>query len=387
MRAHAIHVAWAEAAAVRSARRDVRAVFWICAGFLVYSYIGYPALMWVISRVRKLPLKRAEAFPTVSIIIAARNEQAALPAKLANLRNLEYPRDRLQVVIVSDGSSDGTASILRENEFVLPVILPDRVGKSAALNEAVKRADGEVLVFLDVRQRVEAGAIRELVACFEGGDVGAVSGELMLEGAGGEPGGLGIYWKLEKAVRRLESASGSTVGVTGAIYAMRRELFRELPAGTILDDVMIPMDVVRQGKRVVFQPTAIAHDTISDQKGREFWRKVRTLTGNYQLIYLRPWTIGLSNPILFRFVSHKLIRLLCPILLIGTLVASALSGGALYWTAFGVQVMSYVLALLGSVSPLARHFRPVAITATFVMLNAAAALALYNFVTRRKAVW
>jgi cellulose synthase/poly-beta-1,6-N-acetylglucosamine synthase-like glycosyltransferase len=198
---------------------------------------------------------------------------------------------------------------------------------------------------------------------------------------------VGLYWKIEKTVRRLESASGSVVGVTGAIYAMRRELWTDLPPGTILDDVYVPMNVARRGLRVVFEPAAIARDRVFAQKGKEFSRKVRTLTGNYQLVQLAPWLLTPANPLLFRFVCHKLLRLAVPFLLLGMLVASLLAGGPFYGTLFCAQVLLYGLAVLGQVSPAIQRLKPVSIAHTFVMLNVAAAMAFYNFVVGRDKVW
>jgi len=211
----------------------------------------------------------------------------------------------------------------------------------------------------------------------------------LLENAPVEPSSnaLGIYWKIEKTVRKLESASGSVVGVTGAIYAIRREHYIEIPRGTILDDVFVPMNVARNGKRVVFQPSAIARDRLFSEKGKEFSRKVRTLTGNYQLLRLAPWLLSPANPLLFRFVSHKLLRLLVPLLLILMLLASAMARGPFYTAIFWLQTLFYVLAILGSLSPSTKRFKPVAVANTFLMLNAAAALAFYNFVAGRNRVW
>ena len=236
---------------------------------------------------------------------------------------------------------------------------------------------------------MDTNAVSELVACFADPDVGAVSGELLLETAPGLPSAnaLGIYWKIEKAVRKLESASGSVVGVTGAIYAIRRELYTEIPRGTILDDVFVPMNVARMGKRVVFQASAIARDRLFSEKGKEFSRKVRTLTGNYQLLRLAPWLLSPANPLLFRFISHKLLRLAVPLLLILMLVASAIARGPVYRAVFGLQILFYVLAAFGTLSPSTKKFKPIAIANTFVMLNAAAALAFYNFVAGRNTVW
>jgi biofilm PGA synthesis N-glycosyltransferase PgaC len=368
----------------------MKLLFWLCLALVGYAYFGYAICLWMQVRLHRRPILQGPIAPDVSIIIAARNEEANLPAKLANLRLLDYPQDRLQIVIASDGSTDRTANILREHASrIFPVILDRPNGKAFALNEAVKHATGEILVFQDVRQFVELDAVSKLVSCFADSDVGAVSGELLLEAnsRATSSDGLGLYWKIEKTVRKLESESGSVVGVTGAIYAIRRELYTEIPTGTILDDVFVPMHVARMGKRVIFQPLAIAHDQLFSEKGKEFSRKVRTLTGNYQLLRLAPWLLSPANPLLFRFISHKLLRLLVPLLLILMLVASGSSRGPFYPAVFWLQILFYVLAAFGALSPSTKKFKPVAIANTFVMLNAAAALAFYNFVAGRNRVW
>jgi cellulose synthase/poly-beta-1,6-N-acetylglucosamine synthase-like glycosyltransferase len=364
--------------------------FWLCLILVGYAYFGYPVYLWLLARLRQRPIHRGPFLPSVSIIIAARNEAANLPAKIENLSLTNYPRELLQIIIASDGSCDRTAEILRQHSStVLPVILDRSNGKASALNEAVRRATGEILVFQDARQSLEPDAITELVSCLADPGVGAVSGELLLEPARNDasPDGLGIYWKIEKAVRKLESASGSVVGVTGAIYAIRRELYAEIPAGTILDDVFVPMRVVKAGKRVVFQPSAIARDQLFSQKGKEFSRKVRTLTGNYQLLRLEPWLLSPGNPLLFRFICHKLLRLAVPLFLALMLLASAMANGVFYRAAFLVQIIFYVVAAFGAIKPSTKAFKPIAIAHTFVLLNAAAVFAFYSFVAARKRVW
>ncbi len=364
--------------------------FWLCLALVAYAYFGYALWLALYVRLSPRPFATHAATPTVSIIIAARNEQANLAAKIQNLRTLNYPSDNLQVVIASDGSTDSTPDLLRQNQpFILPVLLDQSQGKASALNAAVAASTGSILVFLDARQSVDSNAVAELVSCFADPSIGAVSGELLLADATGNVAStaLGIYWKIEKIVRKLESASGSVVGVTGAIYAIRRELYTPIPPSTILDDLFVPMYVARTGHRVVFHPAAIARDQLFSEKGKEFSRKVRTLTGNYQLLRLAPWLLTPANPLLFRFVSHKLLRLLVPALLILMLVASALAGGIFCKTVFLLQIIFYLLAVFGTLRPSLTRFKPIAIANTFVMLNTAAALAFYNFVMGRKRVW
>jgi len=368
----------------------VKLVFWVSLALAAYATFGYAIWLWLEALFHRRPALRGAIAPSVSILIAAHNEEANLPAKFENLRRLRYPIERLQIVVASDGSTDRTAEILREQgDTIVPVILEEPHGKADALNEAVRRATGEILFFQDARQAVDPDALEELVSCFADAGVGAVSGELLLETPDGKqsPEGLGIYWTMEKAVRKLESETGSVVGVTGAIYAMRRELYTEMPRETILDDVWVPMHVARMGKRVVFQPSAIARDRIFSQKEKEFKRKVRTLTGNYQLLRLAPWMLTPANPLLFRLVSHKLLRLVLPALLVVLLVTSAACAGPIYKSIFWLQLAFYLLALLGMSSQEARRFRPAAAANTFVMLNVAAVAAFYNFVRRRTKVW
>jgi poly-beta-1,6-N-acetyl-D-glucosamine synthase len=367
----------------------VKLLFWSGFALVSYAYFGYAVWLSLCVRLRRRPIEKGHFTPSVSIVIAARNEEANLPAKLENLRLLDYPQELLEIIIASDGSTDRTVSILREQTSpIVAVVLDESNGKANALNEAVTRATGEVLVFLDARQIVEPDAVSELVSCFADPTVGAVSGELLLEASEARSeDALGIYWKIEKTVRKLESASGSVVGVTGAIYAIRRELYTKIPAGTILDDVFVPMNVARMGKRVVFQPSAVARDRLFSQKGKEFSRKVRTLTGNYQLLRLAPWLLSPANPLLFRFISHKLLRLMVPLLLLLMLMASAMARGPFYRAIFWLQVLFYVSAVFGTLVPSVKQFKPVGIASTFVMLNAAAALAFYNFAAGRKKVW
>lgn len=367
----------------------MRTILWLCALLISYSYVGYPVVLWVISRIRARPVLKKPIIPTVSIVMAVRNEERTLPAKLKSLQCLNYPREKTQIIVVSDGSTDGTAGILHSHAEMLELLILEKpCGKAVALNKGIGLATGEILIFTDARQSLDSEAVSELVANFWDPEIGAVSGELILKrDSRSASDGLGSYWNLEKMVRKLESMSGSVMGTTGALYAIRRGLFKEIPPGTILDDVLIPMNIVQQGKRVVFESSAIARDQLFSDKGREFSRKVRTMTGNYQLLWLAPWLISPRNPALFRYVSHKLLRLLCPVLLMAVLVASGLAGGVFYGVMFVGQLVLYGLAAFGALFPLARRIKLVSIPNTFVMLNAAAALGLFNCITGRNVVW
>jgi len=368
-------------------------VFWVAAAVIGYSYIGYPVWLWLRSRWSPRPVRRGTALPSVTAVMVVKNEEGGIERKMDNLLALDYPEDKLDLVVVSDGSTDRTPEILSEyarNARVQVLSKELSEGKAAGLNDAMQWANGEVVLFTDARQPIEAGALRLLVENFSDPAVGAASGELMLgDPASGETAkGMGLYWRVEKAIRELESASGSVAGATGAIYCARRSLLDPLPAGTILDDVLTPMQVVRKGSRVVFDSRAHAWDSPDLGEGREFSRKVRTLSGNYQLLQLAPWLLSSENPIRFEFISHKLSRLAVPFALVALLVSSAFLSGPFYRAAFIGQLAFYALSLAAlsgiKIGPLARIADP---ARTFVVLNSAAMVAFVNFVTGRKAVW
>lgn len=369
-------------------------LFWTAAGLVAYTYVGYVGWLRLRTLWKSRPVRRADYQPFVSIVMVVRNEEKVLEAKLRNLFSMDYPAERCQIVVVSDGSTDRTESILREQSRdprLHAVLNQLSKGKASGLNDAMQIAAGEIMVFMDARQMVEPGAVRLLAENFADPEVGCASGELMLgDMAKGESSqGLGLYWRIEKLVRELESASGSVVGATGALYAVRRELLTDVPAGTILDDVYLPMQVVRQGKRVVFDDRARAWDAPNLGSGREFSRKVRTLSGNYQLVQLAPWLLGPSNSIRFEFVSHKLLRLLVPFALAALLAASFLLNQVFYRVALIAQLAFYALSVLALTHRLEGGVlaRVADAAGTFVLLNGAAVVALANFVSGRRAAW
>jgi biofilm PGA synthesis N-glycosyltransferase PgaC len=369
-------------------------VFWASALLIAYTYAGYMGWLWLRARLRPWPVLRSQQQLFISIVMVVRNEEQWIEAKLRNLLELDYPQALYQIVVVSDGSTDRTDAILRqyaEDPRVQVVMNQLSRGKASGLNDATSLAAGDVVVFTDARQKIESGAVRLLMENFADPQVGCVSGALMLGNpeSGEAHKGMGLYWRIEKKIRELESESGSVVGSTGALYAVRRNLLVPVPEGTILDDVYIPMHVARQEKRVIFDGRARAWDSPNLGGGPEFSRKVRTLSGNYQLMQLAPWLITSRNPLLSRFVSHKLLRLAVPFALAAMLVASLWLNGVVYRAALVLQLAFYALGLLA----LVRLPKPSIIAgagdaaATFLLLNTAAVVAFANFVVGRKPVW
>lgn len=370
-------------------------VLWLALVFILYTYAGYPLLCQVRARRWPRPILPEPAQPgeveTVSVVIAAYRERRTIRAKLRTLAAQDYPADRLEVIIVCDGSDDGTADEARAaGEQVMPgpgrvrVLELPRGGKPAALNAGAAAARGDVLVFTDARQELNQGAISALCRDLRDPEVGVVSGELVLAGGAGS----GAYWRYEAWIRKNEGTAGSVVGVSGALYAMARRRYVPMPVETILDDLFEPMAVrLREPHlRVVFEPEARALDTAAEH-AREFSRKARTLAGNYQLLLLMPeLLLPWRNPSWSGFVSHKLCRLLVPYALGLLLLCSAAAWragsagavGTVFWgLLFGGQVMCYGLAALALVPGLGR-LAPVKLCSTFVVLNAAAVAGLWR---------
>ena len=424
----------------------MRLLFWIAALGVGYVYIGYPMLLVAWAAVRPRRIRRSPACwsdpPRISIVIAARNEAARLPARIENLMALYYPADRREIIVVSDGSTDDTLGVLQRLNGAVRAVDAPALGKAAALNLACSHASGDVLVFADARQMFAPDALLALVAPLSDPAVGGVTGELILDceaanvagrrtgerrrrvetdrrSLGAGPGrrqgvdrrggqtssigeGVGLYWRYEKQLRRLESLVGSTLGATGAIYALRRSLYRPLPEDTILDDVLTPMRAVLSGHRVVFNERAIAFDRAALDARAERRRKIRTLAGNVQILWQEPrLLIPVVNPVWLQYVSHKVGRLLVPYALLALLAANVAlaAGSAFYILTLAVQCALYLLAAYGAWLDRQRARRGPAesggwiavdrlarVALTFLVLNYSAVAGVAAALTRRS-VW
>lgn len=363
-------------------------VFWSALALLAYTYAGYPLLVTLAARRRPEAASDPDVLPHVTVVIAAYNEEARIRERIANLLEQDYPADRLDVLVGSDGSTDRTAEAVRATGslHVSVVAFAFRRGKAACLNDLVPRASGDIVVFADARQAFAPDAVRRLVARFGDPRVGAVSGELLLRPSGPSPvgEGVGLYWRYEKHVRRMESRVDSSVGATGAIYAIRRRLFTPIPADTVLDDVLIPMLIARQGYRVVFEGSALAYDATPPNGRGELARKARTLAGLFQLFSVHRWLLSPArNRLWLQTVSHKALRLCGPVLLAGMLLASIAADGLLFDLALGGQVAFYAAALAGGTFGLRgrRVPRLLALPWTFCLLNVAVCVACWRFAT------
>jgi cellulose synthase/poly-beta-1,6-N-acetylglucosamine synthase-like glycosyltransferase len=364
-------------------------LFWLFLFCVAYPYIIYPSLLMFLAAIKGKPKRLHRFTGSFSIVVAAYNEEKSVGRRLTELTNyINASGFEGEIIIVSDGSTDRTAEIARQHapSVVRVLELPTNCGKAAALTAGCAAARNEIIVFADARQSWDPQALGLLLENFSDPSVGAVSGELVLESSPGILTGVGLYWRYEKWVRRNESAVYSTVGVTGAISAVRRALFRAVPQGTILDDVYWPLQVAMQGFRVVHDCRARAFDLLPDKVSGEFRRKLRTLSGNYQLLArlpsaLLPW----RNPIWFQFFSHKVFRLVVPWTLLGLLGLSVLLEHSVYRIALYAQLLAYGVALVGIWRRLASRSRVVAAASSFLILNVAAWVAFWVWLSGRAA--
>ncbi len=377
------------------------ALDWItlaCVAFVLYTYAGYPALIAVLARLRPRPYARADWTPTVSVVIAAYNAEKWIDPKIAWLCAQDYPADKMEIIIASDGSTDRTdelvrAAAARADRPIRLVRVEPRAGKPNALNHAVPTATGEVLVMMDIRQEVTPGTVRALCATLADPAVGVVGGEYELPG----PGGAGAYWRYERWIRNQEARFDSTLGLSGCLYAIRRADFQPMPTETILDDMLVPLRVHLTGRRVAYEPGARAIDE-QVELSRDFHRKVRTLAGNFQLIAFEPALLGPRNRSFFQLWSHKLFRLMVPYALAALLAANGLVLGDiaasawprwLWWALLAAQAGFYAGAAIGGRVKLpGPPGKLLGLCNTFVVLNWAAVVGLWRFVTaRQKVTW
>jgi poly-beta-1,6-N-acetyl-D-glucosamine synthase len=331
-------------------------LFWILFSLIIYVYFGYPLLIYFFRALFKKKIKKVPIEPTVSVIISVYNEEEHIEDKIKNLFSLDYPTSKIGIIIGSDGSVDKTNDIV--SRFTSPLLsfypFTQRRGKIATLNELVEKAKNEILVFTDARQSFSESALRELVANFNDPSVGCVSGELCfkpLTDEGGTAKGINLYWNYEKFLRNCESQVHSMLGATGAIYAVRRELFTSIPQNVVLDDVFVPLKIIENGFRAIFDTNAIAYDIAEDNPKGEYRRKVRTIYGNYQIFHLFLNLFNpLTSPVAIQLFSHKFLRVIVPFLLMLFFIVNLflMTTAPFYEIFIKGQIAFYLMAILGA---------------------------------------
>ncbi|MXX39350.1 MAG: glycosyltransferase family 2 protein [Gemmatimonadetes bacterium] len=372
------------------------AIFWAALFLVVYTYLIYPVLLWLLAAGRKMPeYAPLSEWPEASLIIAAHNEEAVLRAKLENALAMDYPAERLDIIVVSDASTDDTDRIAAE--FAVRGVRRHRQevrgGKTEAQNAGVRLARGQFVAFSDANSMYAPSALKRLLAPFADERIGCVCGELQYanpdeQGAGK---GEGLYWRYEQFLKRRESLLSSALGANGAIYALRRELFVEL-RGDIISDFVAPLHAWRRGFRIAYEPTAVATEYSSGRFGDEFRRRRRIVSRSLYGL----WTeAGVLNPFAhflfaFQMFSHKLLRWLVPVWLLVVLAVNIpLAESEYYDLLLALQVTFYGLAALGLLLPerFGRYWL-FYVPAYFTATNWGTLLGLLSFLMgRRHRVW
>jgi cellulose synthase/poly-beta-1,6-N-acetylglucosamine synthase-like glycosyltransferase len=370
-----------------------RLLFWSATGLLAYTYVLFPLLVLLRAALRPRPYDSGELTPSVTLVISARNEAASIGAKLENLLSLDYPDDRLEVVIASDGSDDGTDELVRgyAGRGVRLVAL-SRVGKAAALNAAVAGAGGEILVFSDANSIYAPDALRALVKPFADPSVGGVAGDQRYrsrDSADAIASGEQRYWDLDRLLKAAESRAGSTISATGAIYAVRRSLFRPVPPG-VTDDFFTSTGAIAQGYRLVFAADAVAYEPVAKTSEVEWGRKVRVMTRGLRGVLMRRELLDARHHGFYavQLLTHKLLRrtMVFPLALAAGTSPLLWRRGRVYRAATLAQAAVYGLGTAGLLlrdRPLGRR-KAFMLPAFFCFVNAASLRAVWNVVSGRR---
>lgn len=376
------------------------ACFWAASGLVVYAYAVYPALIWGLARAFGRKAEPPEAagadLPSVSLVISAYNEQDVLADRLRNALAMDYPREKFQILVGSDGSKDGTVEIARgfQDRGVEVLDFAQNRGKASVLNDLIARATGSIVLLSDANTDIDPDAARKLVRWFADGSVGAVCGRLVLIDHVTGQNADGLYWKYETFLKLCEAKLGALLGANGAIYAIRKDLYVPIHPGTIVDDFVIPLLIAQKSKhKIIYDREAVAIEETAPDVGAEFHRRARIGAGGFQSIGML-WR--LLNPargwVAFSFLSHKILRWFCPFFLLiafATNLALAIGGLPFYQALLGLQVAFYGLSALPSLLPATVGVPKVARLATlFTSMNAALLVGFYRWLFgRQRGAW
>ncbi len=382
--------------------------FWCAALLLAHTYFLYPLSLFVLDGAAQVAqnlrgmrgggaarqaARRQGPATSVSLVVAAYNEASCIQQKLENSLALEYPAEKFEVLIGSDGSTDGTDDIVRSCPDARVRLSPaPRAGKTTVLNRCIPMAKGDIVVLSDANTIIEPEAIQKLVRHFEDPEVGAVCGKLKLYNPTKQDYEESAYWSYESLIKMYEGRRGAVVGANGGLYAIRRTLFTELPPSTIVDDFVIPLRILEKGYKVVYEEAVVAHEETTEDYGKEFGRRARIAAGNFQSLRMVP---GLLLPTAgfpaFAFWSHKLLRWCAPALMGVALVANLfLLDSYFYRFTLSAQALFYALAYLGKVGALKRGTakRVASVAYYFVTMNMAIVVGFWRFLRNsQRAAW
>lgn len=368
-------------------------IYWVAAFLIFYTYIGYSLFVLMLARFFKNEVKRDGIQPRVTFLITAYNEEKNIAQKLQNTLSSDYPGDRLEILVASDGSTDGTDRIVREfaGRGVRLLRVEGRVGKTETQNRAAQTATGDVIIFSDATTVYERNAISKIVRNYADSTVGAVSGRYEYYNPTNASIGIGtiLFWKYENLIKRSQTRIKTITGCCGCIYSVRRDLYTPLPAD-IISDLVEPLKILEKGYRIVFEPEAIAHEETTEKTGEEFQMRIRVISrGMRGLLYMKT----LFNPlkhgfVSFQLISHKLFRWLVPVFMILLFISNAfMIGRPFYAATFLLQIIFYGMAVAGWVAEKFHlKLRLFSIPLYFFTVNIASMISLVKTLKGYKAV-
>ncbi len=369
----------------------VTGIMWSSILIILWTFFLYPLVMLLVSRLRPNPWLQKPYRGKVSMIIAAHNEEDVIRDKVRNCLQVDFGKADDEVIIVSDGSTDKTNDILAEfgniSDRLKIITYQPRAGKAHALNIGFQESSGDVLIFSDANVILENDAPAKLLMSFADKHVGAVCGKVQVRGRGeDEIAGESLYMKMEGAIQRAEARFGNMVGIDGALFALRRELFRPLSKKVILDDFALAMEAVLAGKRIVYADEAHAVEEVEASTANEFRRKSRIIAGGYQYL---AWLIRMKKTMapapLFSFISRKVLRWLAPLFMITALVTNFFLVPLFPYTLLFIgQIIFYLLALCGHFLPNLRNNHFFYLPYYFCSINTASLVGLWRFISRRQ---
>ena len=370
-------------------------IFWFTIGIIFYTYFGYPLLTLILSLFVHNPVDKEDIEPTVTFLITAYNEEKSIRQKLENTLSLDYPRDKLEVMVASDGSTDNTDHIVREfpDKNVVLHRVEGRVGKTETQNQAVNAAKGDIVIFSDATTTYKKDAIRNIVRNYNDPSIGAVSGRYEYVNPTGAPVGLGtiIFWKYENFIKSRQTRIKTITGCCGCIYSVLRSAYEPLPRD-IISDLVEPLKILEKGYRIAFEPEAVAHEVTEETVGEEFSMRVRVITRAMNgLMYVKTLLNPMKYPFVsFQLISHKVLRWLIPFFLVIIFVSNAMIlDNNFYKLLFLGQVVFYLSAFFAWVmEKYGKKFKLLFLPLYFCVVNIASLRAIFNLIKGRKmAIW
>ena len=381
-------------------------IFWLSLFIVFYTFAGYGIFLYFLIRIKRYFKERTivrytdyDAFPACTLVVAAYNEEIFIQEKIENCLKLKYPEGKLKLLFVTDGSSDKTPEIISRYPQIQLLHQPERAGKIAAVHRAMTYVDTEIVVFTDANTFLNADALISICRHYKDTTVGAVAGEKRVqvnENADASAAGEGFYWKYESALKKWDSELYSVVGAAGELFSVRRSLYQDVPADTILDDFMISMLIAEKGYRIVYEPEAYAIETASENVSEELKRKIRIAAGGIQsILRLKSLFNPFKNPVLsFQYISHRVLRwtvtpfLLILVFILNVVLASE-SGATFYQLVFAGQILFYLLAILGLIMEKRQiRIKVLFIPYYFCVMNYAVLMGIIRYFSKKQSsIW